>query len=70
MIVKHNVTRQGVGRMLDVEGVLELVHQDNGHLARQREAERHAEHGDAPFRDSKPLADHNSSRPLIWNRRL
>jgi len=56
-----------VGRMLDLEGVLEAVEDGDRHLRRQRHAQPHAEQGDVAFGDCKPLTDHNSSRGRVWN---
>jgi hypothetical protein len=60
-MIEHSACK-GVGGMIDLEDVLELVEYDNRHLHRQRHAQRHAEHGDVPFGDCKTLADHDSSR--------
>jgi hypothetical protein len=67
-VIEHSACK-GVGGMIDLEDVLELVEYDNRHLHRQRYAQRHAEHGDMPFGDCEILTDHDSSS-RVWKWQL
>jgi hypothetical protein len=58
---------KGGRRVLDLEDVFQAIQDDDRHLDGQRHAQPHAEQGDVPLGDCKPLADHDSSRSPVWN---